>query len=30
MGSPSERFLLPYMTTWMARLQWETNDKLGQ
>jgi arylsulfatase A-like enzyme len=30
MGSPSEHILLPYMTAWMARLQWETNDKLGQ
>ena len=30
MGSPREEVLLPYAQAWMARLQWETGDKLRQ
>ena len=30
MGSSREEVLLPYVQAWMARLQWETGDKLRQ
>jgi hypothetical protein len=30
MGSSREEVLLPYVQTWMARLQRETGDKLRQ
>ena len=30
MGSAREKNLLPYVQAWMARLQWETGDRMRQ